>query len=149
MYRPQGLWVRLLKQGVVPQNSDRWTEPLIVLVKYAGPLRTPNLYVNSKLVTGEDFGRVLKLELGRRRERVVFVGGDDIVPYQYVANLIDVARGNQATVYFHGHREILTLAATTSEQEKQKIAVTSLRRRSQAHCSSKSSMSAIRLATSA
>jgi len=93
---PTGLWVRLL---AVPQNSDTWTEPLVVLVKDAGPGQKPHLYVNSKLVAWEDFDRVLKQELSRRRDWVVYVGGDDALAWQDVVNLIDVARGDHATVY--------------------------------------------------
>lgn len=96
---PQGLWVRLLKPGAVPQNSDPWTQPLVVLAKDAGPERTPNLYVNSKQVPWEDFEHVLKQELSRRREWVVYVGGDDTVPWQYVVDLLDTARKNHAKAY--------------------------------------------------
>jgi biopolymer transport protein ExbD len=99
VYTPQGLWVRLLKRGAVPQNSDPWTEPLVVLAKGGGPGQRPNLYVNSKLVAWEDFDHVLKQELSRRREWVVYVGGDDTVAWQDVVNLIDVARRDHATAY--------------------------------------------------
>jgi biopolymer transport protein ExbD len=96
---PQGVWMRLLKQGAVPQNSDPWTEPLVVLAKYRGPGQRSNLYVNSRLVAWEDFEHVLKQELSQRREWVVYVGGDDNVAWQDVVNLIDVARSDQATAY--------------------------------------------------
>ena len=99
VYTPQGLWVRLLKRGPVPQNGDPWTEPLVILAKDGGPGQRPNLYVNSKLVAWEDFDHVLKQELGRRREWVVYVGGDDTVAWQDVVNLIDVARRDHATAY--------------------------------------------------
>ena len=36
VYTPQGVWVRLLKRGAVPQNSDPWTEPLVALAKDSG-----------------------------------------------------------------------------------------------------------------
>lgn len=98
-FTPRGLRVRLLKQGAVPQNSDAWTEPLVILVKDAGPGQRPNLYVNSKLVAWEDFDKVLKQELSRRREWVVYVGGDEMFGWQNVVNVIDVARGYHATVY--------------------------------------------------
>ena len=98
-YKPQGLWVRLLKQGAIPQKTDAWTEPLVVLVKDAGRGRRPSLYINAKLVAWEDFDHVLKKELGRRREWVVYVGGDDAVAWQDVVDLVDVARRDQATVY--------------------------------------------------
>lgn len=96
---PQGLSVRLLKRGATPQKSDAWTEPLVVMAMGTGPGQRPSLYVNSKLVAWKDFDHVLKQELGRRREWVVYVGGDDTVAWQDIVSLIDVARGDQATVY--------------------------------------------------
>jgi len=96
---PRGLWVRLLKRGAVPQNSDSWTDPLVVLAKDGGPGQRSNLYVNSKLVAWEDFDHVLKQELSRRREWVVYVGGDDAVAWQDVVILIDMAHREQATAY--------------------------------------------------
>jgi biopolymer transport protein ExbD len=95
----KGLRVRLLKQGTVPQNSDILTAPLIVQVKDSGLGKAPNLYVNSKLIAWEALDRVLKQELSRRRERVVYVGGDGEVDWQSILNLIDVARGDNPTAY--------------------------------------------------
>ena len=99
VYSPWGMWVHLLKRGAVPQNSDPWTEPLVVLAMGGGPGQRPNLYVNAKLVAWEDFDHVLKQELSRRREWVVYVGGGDTVPWQGVVNLIDVARRDHAAAY--------------------------------------------------
>lgn len=99
VYTSQGLWVRLLTRGAALQGSDPWAEPLVVLAKGGGTARSPDLYVNSKLVAWEDFDRVLKQELSRRREWVVYVGGDDSVAWQDVVSLIDLARRDQATVY--------------------------------------------------
>jgi len=98
-YMPRGVSVQLLKPEAVPHSSDPWAEPLIVLAKTRGPGKIPNLFVNSKLVPWEDFDHVLKQELGRRREWVVYVGGDDDVQWQDVVNLIDVARRDRATAY--------------------------------------------------
>ncbi len=95
----QGLWVHLLKWEAVPQNSDQWTEPLVVRAKGGRPGQRPKLSVNSKLVAWEDFDDVLRQELSRRREWVVYVGGDDTVAWQDVVNLIDVARKDHATAY--------------------------------------------------
>lgn len=93
-----GLWVRLLQRGQVPAKSDAWTEPLIVKVKDAGPNQAPRLFVNSKEVAWKDLERALKQELGPRRNWVVYVGGDDATSFQYVANVIDAARGLHAKV---------------------------------------------------
>jgi hypothetical protein len=98
-HRSEGFSVRLLKRGATPQKSDAWTEPLVVLATGARPGQRPNLYVNSKLVAWEDFDHVLKQELSRRREWLVYVGGEDTVAWQDVVNLIDMARRDHATVY--------------------------------------------------
>ena len=99
VYTPQGLWVHLLKPGAVPQNSGPYTDPLVILAKDGGPGQRPKLYVNSKLVSREDFDYVLKQELSRRREWIVYVGGDDAVAWQDVVSLIDAAHTDQATAY--------------------------------------------------
>jgi len=96
---PRVLWVHLLKAAKGPTKSDAWTEPLIVRVKDAGPGKRPDVYVNSKPLAWEDLDRVLKEELGRRKEWVVYVAGDDDTAFQNVADVIDVARGEQAKVY--------------------------------------------------
>ena len=95
----RGVWVRLVKQGSVPQNSGPGADPLVVLAKHGGPGQRPSLYVNSKLVAWEDFDHVLKQELSRRRDWIVYVGGDDTVAWQDVVNLIDAAHRDQATAY--------------------------------------------------
>jgi len=95
---PRVLWIHLLKVGEGPVKSNAWTEPLIVLVKEAGMGQRPNLYVNSRQVAWEDLDRTLKEELGRRREWVVYVGGDDYVSWQNVVDVIAAALGRQAKV---------------------------------------------------
>jgi biopolymer transport protein ExbD len=98
-YPSRGLWVNLLKMGATPKKSDAFTQPLVVLTQDAGPGQRPNLFVNSKQVAWEDFDRKLKEELGRRPNWVVYMGGDNNVPWQYVASLLDTAHGDHATVY--------------------------------------------------
>jgi biopolymer transport protein ExbD len=96
---PVGLEVHLLKPGAGPSKSDAWTEPLVIWVADAGPSKPPNLYLNSKLVPWDELDHTLKEELGRRRDWVVYVGGDDVLAWQYVATVIDVCRGYHAKVF--------------------------------------------------
>ena len=93
-----GVWVHALRPGQAPEKSDAWTEPLILMVKDAGRYQIPGLFVNSKEVAWEDLEKALKQELGPRRDWVVYVSGDDSVSFQYVANVIDAARGMHAKV---------------------------------------------------
>jgi len=97
-YIPMGFWVHVLKSGQAPAKSDAWTEPLFVRVKDTGRDQAPKLYVNSKEVAWTDLDKALKQELALRRDWVVYVGGDDVVSFQYVANVIDAARGLHAKV---------------------------------------------------
>ena len=93
-----GVWIYALRRGQAPEKSDAWTEPLIVRVKDNGPYQTPKLFVNSKEVAWTDLDKALKHELAPRRDWVVYVGGDDATSFQYVANVIDAARGLYAKV---------------------------------------------------
>lgn len=96
---PTGLWVHLLKPGAAPAKPDAWTEPIIVLVKDAGPDQEPGLYVNSTVVAWDDLASTLKHELSGRRAWTVYVEGDDCVAWANVVNVIDIARGNGAKVF--------------------------------------------------
>ncbi len=93
-----GIWIHALSRGQAPAKTDAWTEPLIVRVKDAGPYQAPKLFVNSKEVAWTDLDKALKQELAPRRDWVVYVGADDATSFQYVANVIDAARGLHAKV---------------------------------------------------
>ena len=95
---PKGEWVHLLKAGELPAKSDSWTEPLIVTVKDNGAFQEPRLFMNSREVPWIDLDRKLKQELAPRKDWVVYVGGDDAIAYQYVADVVDAARGRGAKV---------------------------------------------------
>jgi len=95
----KGLWVHLLKPGQGAAKSDEWTEPLIVRLKDMGPGNRASLYVNSKPVAWESLDRELKQELARRKDWVVYVGGDDRLPWNNVTDVIDVARKYHAKVF--------------------------------------------------
>lgn len=100
---PIGLWVHLLKPGEVPQKTDPWTEPLVILLKDAGPGQEPKLLVNSKQVGWDDLGSVLKQELSEQSEWVVYVGGDDCVSWVNLTLVIDAARAHRAKVFLLAH----------------------------------------------
>lgn len=94
----KGLRVHLLKPGETPAKPDAWTEPLVVTAKDNGVGRDPKLFVGSKEVAWDDLDAVMKRELASRKDWVVYVGGDDTIPYQSVALVIDAARGRGAKV---------------------------------------------------
>ena len=94
-----GWRVHLLKPGQSPQKCDAWTDPLIVLLKDAGPGQETKVFVNSTQVEWDNLDTTLKHELAGRREWTVYVGGDDGVPWVSVMNAIDIARGDHAKVF--------------------------------------------------
>ncbi len=98
-YHSKGLWVHLLKPGETPKKSDPWTEPLIVRLEDGGPGHEPKLLVNAKQVSWDDLDLALRQELGRRRDWVVYVEGDDCIPWSNVTAVIDLARGDHAKVF--------------------------------------------------
>ena len=81
------------------EASRAWTEPVIVLVKDAGPGQEPGLYMNSKVVAWDDLAGALKQELSGRREWAVYVEGDDCVAWAQVVNMIDIARSDGTKVF--------------------------------------------------
>lgn len=95
---PMGWWVRVLKPGESPAKPDRWNEPLMVSVRFTGNDREPDLFLNDKAVAWTDLERVLREKLSSRRDWVVYVGGDDLLPFAEVARVIDTARGLRARV---------------------------------------------------
>jgi biopolymer transport protein ExbD len=103
---PKGLRVHLLKPGEAPAKSDAWTEALIVRVEDKGPGKLPVLYVGSTRVDWDHLEPALKQELGRRKEWVVYVTGDEAVPWLNIAQIIDIARGDHAKVYLIDKRDM-------------------------------------------
>lgn len=95
----RGLSVHLLNAGQVPGKSVGWTVPLTVLLKDSGPSKEPQIMVNGKQVTWEDFSSALKRELAQRQDWIVYVGGDDCLAYVNFANVIDLARGYGVKVF--------------------------------------------------
>ena len=98
-YHSKGLWVHLLKSGAMPVKPDAWTEPVIVLVKDAGPGQEPRLYLNSKVVAWDDLSSALKRELSSRREWTVYIEGDDCVAWADLVNVIDIAHSEGAKAF--------------------------------------------------
>lgn len=95
---PKGVWVRVLQPGAAPPEPDRWSEPLIVRVRFVGYGVRGEVFVNAKKVEWDELEGTLKQELARRRDWVVYVGGDEDLSWQEVVNVIDAARQCQAKV---------------------------------------------------
>jgi hypothetical protein len=93
-----GLRVRLLRPGVTAERSPG-IQPLRVRVASDGRSVHPRLYVDSQLVSWQDFGALLQKELSRRPpDWPVYVEGDPDMEWRYAAETIDAIRGLRAEV---------------------------------------------------
>ena len=82
----------------IPQPAeDRSQTPspertVVVELVWSGSDQSPTLNINQDKVSWEDLHGRLQDIFKRRAERVAFVKGDDAVDFEYVADVIDIAR---------------------------------------------------------
>jgi biopolymer transport protein TolR len=83
----------------IPQpapDSAKQTEPertIVVQILAAGdPEQAPELRINQQDVSWDSLSDKLQRVFATRAEKVAFVSGDDAVDFQYVADVIDIAR---------------------------------------------------------
>jgi hypothetical protein len=112
---PMGLSVHLLKIGVSGYESA----PIVINVVDTGPMSMPVVYVNSKETPWNELGDTLRGQLKLRQHWIVYVAGEDDVPWAYVANAIDVAKGLQAEVVLLTART--RIESSTYPKSKNKI----------------------------
>lgn len=98
-YPPTGLSLRLLKSGEV-QTSNSSSNPVIVIRSAStNAKRRTVFYVNAKETSWEKLDKVLKSKIGKRAsQQVTFVEAGDDVPWQAVADVIDVIKGVSGNV---------------------------------------------------
>jgi biopolymer transport protein ExbD len=89
-----GLFVEVSAKEYLRATANRSVGPLIVSIEIRKHEVAYRL--NGKAVPFVDLNSALKQELSRRADWVVFVEGDDNLPYQDVAQVIDMAHGLQA-----------------------------------------------------
>jgi biopolymer transport protein TolR len=65
---------------------------IVIQVVWSTQGQAPDLKINQETVKWEDLQRRLHDIFKTRAERVAFVRGDDDVDFEYVANVIDIAR---------------------------------------------------------
>lgn len=79
-----------------PPNSNPPPNPDTIVVQVLDNKGgRPMLKINQTDVTWDDLGNQLAGIFKTRAERVMFVKGDDGIEFQYVAQVIDIARGTQ------------------------------------------------------
>jgi biopolymer transport protein ExbB/TolQ/biopolymer transport protein ExbD len=98
-YPPTGLSLRLLKSGEV-QTSNNSSNPVIVIRSAStNAKRRTVFYVNAKETPWEKLDKVLKSKIGKRAsQQVTYVEAGDDVPWQAVADVIDVIKGVSGNV---------------------------------------------------
>jgi biopolymer transport protein ExbD len=98
----------------IPQpapESARRTEVertiVVQIVAARDPEQAPDLKINQQDVSWENLSDRLQRVFATRAEKVAFVRGDDRVDFQYVADVIDIARhAGVERVGLLGHEEL-------------------------------------------
>ena len=83
------------QEALVPQDSRRYTDTpelgTVVLQVLQSATEVPVLKINQDVVSWNDVPERLKEIYKTRAEKVLFVRGDDDVPFEAVARAIDIA----------------------------------------------------------
>jgi len=87
------------EQALVPQPAPpgRNLTPertIVIEVAWSGKGQTPALTINRQEVAWSDLHERLQRIFISRAERVAFVKGDDDIDFQYIADVIDIARNS-------------------------------------------------------
>jgi biopolymer transport protein ExbD len=91
---PHGLEA-LVPQPPPPNQKPVDTDRTVVVQVVQVPSGKPKLKINQDDVSWDDLGKHLEDIFKTRAERVMFVKGDDDIEFQYVAQVIDIAKGTQ------------------------------------------------------
>jgi biopolymer transport protein TolR len=83
----------------IPQPAQGSQQPevqrtIVIQVAWDGKARSPALKINQDNVSWQDLHSRLQRIFAQRAERVAFVKGDDDVDFEYVADVIDIARAS-------------------------------------------------------
>jgi biopolymer transport protein TolR len=89
---PKGLDA-LVPQPPKEQQKQQPNDRTIVVQVLENPGGRPNLKINQDPTTWDTLGDTLTEIYKMRAERVMFVKGDRDVPFEYVAQVIDIAHG--------------------------------------------------------
>ena len=81
-FHSKGITVSVMQHVPLAEDSDHWTEPLVLSVQSAGPGLATKLYLNSKPLTWAEVNSKLKVELSQRSVWTVYVEADSNVSWQ-------------------------------------------------------------------
>jgi biopolymer transport protein ExbD len=75
-----------------PSQPDSTDRTIVIQVAWGAQNQPPALKINQETVKWEDLQSRLHDIFKLRAERIAFVRGDDDIDFEYVANVIDIAR---------------------------------------------------------
>jgi biopolymer transport protein ExbD len=93
---PKGIYVQLSAAHYWDSNQDNAEGPIIVSVKRQDD--SAQIFLNGKEIRREELEQALKAELARRANWVVFVEGDNSLPYAEPMHVLDVGHALHAKV---------------------------------------------------
>lgn len=91
---PHGLEA-LVPQPPPPNQKPVDTDRTVVVQVVEVPSGKPKVKINQDETSWDQLGKRLEDIFKTRAERVLFVKGDDDIEFQYVAQVIDIAKGTQ------------------------------------------------------
>ena len=92
MSKPKGLEAQIPQPAQDSKQPPRIDRTIVIQVAWTGKEKTPALKINEESVSWDELQARLQDIYKSRAERVAFVKGDDDVDFEYVADVIDVAR---------------------------------------------------------
>ena len=93
MSKQKGLEAQIPQQSLERPNIPDPESTIVVQVMWTTKGATPNLRINQEDVKWDELQPRLHDIFKQRANKVAFVKGDDDIDYEYVAQVIDLARG--------------------------------------------------------
>ena len=93
MSKTKGLEAQIPQPAQDDKSQPVAVNTIVIQVVWNKQGRAPDLKINQETVKWEELQGRLHDIFKTRAERVAFVRGDDDVDFEYVANIIDIARG--------------------------------------------------------
>jgi biopolymer transport protein TolR len=91
MSKQKGLEAQIPQPAQGPQQPEL-QRTIVIQVAWDGKKQVPTLKINQDNVSWDDLHSRLQRIFAQRAERVAFVKGDNDVNFEYIADVIDIAR---------------------------------------------------------
>ena len=93
MSKQKGLEAQIPQPAQGPQQPEV-QRTIVIQVAWDGKTQAPTLKINQDNVSWDDLHARLQRIFAERAERVAFVKGDNDVDFEYIADVIDIARAS-------------------------------------------------------